>query len=69
MVGAVGPKIIFPNGRLQEAGCTIAANATTEMVGVLKSPPTPGHNYSRDVDYVVRRCIDGAAFSAWRHAV
>jgi GT2 family glycosyltransferase len=64
-VGAVGPKILYPNGRLQEAGCTIAANATTEMVGVFESPANPSYNYPRDVDYasgaalMVRRSLLG----------
>ena len=64
-LGVVGPKILFPNGRLQEAGCTITAHATTKMVGVFESPSDPVYNYARDVDYVsgaalmVRRSLLG----------
>jgi len=64
-VGVVGPKFLFPNGRLQEAGGTIQFDATTEMIGLFDSPDVPSYNYPRDVDYVsgaglmVRRSLLG----------
>ena len=60
-VGIVGPKFLFPNGRLQEAGCTINLDATTEMVGLFEAADTPCYNYPRDVDY-----ISGAALMVRR---
>jgi GT2 family glycosyltransferase len=50
-VGAAGPKILFPNGRLQEAGCTIEPDGSTSMVGLFDDPDAPQYNYSRDVPY------------------
>lgn len=64
-VGAVGPRFLFPNGRLQEAGCSIGEDATTNMIGVFESADNPSYSYARDVDYVsgaalmVRRALLG----------
>ncbi|WP_159013173.1 glycoside hydrolase family 99-like domain-containing protein [Acidisoma sp. S159] len=52
LVGAVGPKILFPNGRLQEAGCIVNRDASTTMIGVSEDPAQPCYSYDRDVDYV-----------------
>ncbi|MCR4317521.1 MAG: glycoside hydrolase family 99-like domain-containing protein [Planctomycetes bacterium] len=51
-VGAVGPKMLFPNGRLQEAGCRIETDFCTKMIGVFDDPDAPCYNYIREVDYV-----------------
>ena len=61
-VGAVGPKILYPNGRLQEAGCAVNRDGETVMVGVGENPNEPCYNYSRDVHY-----ISGAALLFRRH--
>jgi O-antigen biosynthesis protein len=50
-VAAVGPKMLYPNGRLQEAGCTINRDGVTEMVGLFADPAKPCFNYDRDVHY------------------
>jgi GT2 family glycosyltransferase len=50
-VAAVGPKILYPNGRLQEAGCAIDRNGNTTMVGLFADPSLPGFSFARDVHY------------------
>lgn len=50
-VGVVGPKILYPNGRLQEAGCRIDADGSTKMIGLFDNPAKPEYNWSRFVDY------------------
>lgn len=66
MLGAVGPKIIYPNGRLQEAGCFIRPNGESGMVGLFADPAEPGYCYDRDIAYssgaalMVRRALVGA---------
>ncbi len=50
-VAAVGPKIIYPNGRLQEAGCFLRPNGESGMVGLFRSPDEGGFCYDRDVAY------------------
>ena len=51
-VGAVGPKLLFPNGRLQEAGCAVDRAANTTMIGLNEDPDAACYNYARDVDYI-----------------
>ena len=50
-IGAVGGKVIRTNGRLQEAGCIIWRDASTQ--GYLRdaSPQAPEANFVRDVDF------------------
>jgi GT2 family glycosyltransferase len=50
-VAAVGPKILYPNGRLQEAGCTVSREGNTVMVGLFSDPAIPKFNYGRAVQY------------------
>ena len=50
-LGAVGPKILYPNGRLQEAGCYIKPNGESGMVGLFADPNEPGYCYDRDIAY------------------
>jgi O-antigen biosynthesis protein len=50
-LAAVGPKIIYPNGRLQEAGCFLRPNGESGMVGLFADPDEPGFCYDRDVAY------------------
>ena len=63
-VAAVGPKLIYPNGRLQEAGCFIKPNGESGMVGLFRNPDEPGFSYDRDVMY-----CSGAALMLRRSAV
>jgi GT2 family glycosyltransferase len=50
-VAAVGPKILYPNGRLQEAGCVVDRDGVSTMVGLFANPRQPAYNYNRDVHY------------------
>jgi GT2 family glycosyltransferase len=56
-VGAVGPKLLFPNGRLQEAGARLNYDATSQLVGLFDDPGLPKYNYVREVDYVSGCCL------------
>jgi GT2 family glycosyltransferase len=51
-VGLVGSKLIFPDGRLQEAGGIVWNDASGWNWGRLSSPDHPRFNYVRDADYV-----------------
>jgi O-antigen biosynthesis protein len=65
-VGAVGSKLVFPNGRLQEAGSVVWCDGTAWNLGYGLEPDAPAFNVRRAVDYcsaaslLVRR----AAFDA-----
>lgn len=49
--GAVGPMILYPNGRVQEAGCYVNLGGSTTMVGLFEDPSRPEFNWTREVDY------------------
>ncbi|HEY1795569.1 MAG TPA: glycoside hydrolase family 99-like domain-containing protein [Stellaceae bacterium] len=63
-VAAVGPKILYPNGRLQEAGCAVNRDGVSTMVGLFGDPDEPAFNYDRDVHY-----CSGAALLVRRSAI
>jgi len=50
-VGAVGGKLLFPDGKLQEAGCIVWKKGNAWNYGRNQNPKDPKFNYIRDVDY------------------
>ncbi len=66
-LAAVGPKLIYPTGRLQEAGCFLRADGQSGMVGLFGDPSDGAYSHDRDVAYcsgaalLFRRELAGAA--------
>ena len=56
-VGVTGPKLLFGDGRLQEAGGIIWRDASGWNFGRADDPDKPAYNYRRDVDYVSGACL------------
>jgi GT2 family glycosyltransferase len=56
-VGIAGPKVIFPDGRLQEAGARINLDGTSQMIGLFDDPSLPRYDYPREVEYVSGVCL------------
>lgn len=50
--GLVGAKLLFPDGRLQEAGCIVWQDGTGWNYGRGDDPGLPQYNAVRDTDYV-----------------
>ena len=55
--GIVGPKFIFPDGTLQEAGGIIWKDASGWNFGRGDDPEKPEYNYVKEVDYISGACI------------
>ena len=51
-VGACGAKLVYPDGRLQDAGGIVWESGTPWNVGHGGCPQDPRYNYVRDVDYL-----------------
>ncbi len=56
-VGLVGAKLVYPDGKLQEAGGLIFHNLDVWNYGRGKNPHDPRYNYIRQVDYCSGACI------------
>jgi len=56
-VGMVGGKLLYPNGKLQEAGGVVWNNGDPWNYGRGGNPREPRYNYTRQVDYLSGACI------------
>jgi GT2 family glycosyltransferase len=56
-VAAVAPKLLYPDGRLQEAGSIVWRDARVRQYGDGDAPNRPEYNFRRTVDYASAACL------------
>jgi len=56
-VAAAGPKFLYPDGRLQEAGAYINSDGTAFQRGKFDDPNKPEYNSALEVDYCSAACL------------
>jgi len=56
-VGAVGAKLLYPDGRLQEAGGVVFRDGTSKNFGRNDDPAKPEYNRMVEVDYCSGACL------------
>jgi GT2 family glycosyltransferase len=56
-IGIVGAKLLFPDGRLQEAGGIVWSDGACWMYGRGDDPDRPEYNTLRETDYISGACL------------